>query len=61
MVLQQERAILPLACPKGLLGKENPMRVLMILAILAFMGSALVGCRAEGEIGDTATSIAQPR
>jgi hypothetical protein len=33
---------------------------LMILA-LAVMGTALVGCRVEGEVGDTASTIGLPR
>ena len=38
------------------------MRTLMVLVTLALFTTALVGCRAEGEIGDEAsTSIVAPR
>ncbi len=43
-------------------GKEIVMRTLMVLLTLAMFTTAMVGCRAEGEIGDEAsTSIAAPR
>ena len=37
------------------------MRLFAILAVLAVMGTALIGCRAEGEVGDTQTSVTSPR
>ncbi len=37
------------------------MRTFMVLMTLALFGTALVGCKAEGEIGDTRTSVAAPR
>ena len=36
------------------------MRVLMTLLALGLFATALVGCRAEGEIGDTSSSIVAP-
>lgn len=42
-------------------GKEIVMRTLMVLVTLALFGTALVGCRAEGEVGDTQTTIAPAR
>ena len=44
-------------CP----GKEIVMRVLFTLVALTLFATALVGCRAEGEIGDTSSSIVNPR
>ena len=37
------------------------MRKLMVLLTLALLGTALVGCRAEGELGDTQTTVAPAR
>ena len=37
------------------------MRLLTVLMVLAVLGTALVGCKAEGQVGDTQTSIAAPR
>jgi len=37
------------------------MRTLMVLVTLALFGTALVGCRAEGEVGDTQTTVAPAR
>jgi hypothetical protein len=33
------------------------MRLLIVLCTLAVFATALVGCKAEGEIGDTQTSV----
>jgi hypothetical protein len=41
-------------CPPG---KEIVMRLLIVLCTLAVFATALVGCKAEGEIGDTQTSV----
>jgi hypothetical protein len=32
-------------------------KILMIAVVMLFAGVALIGCRAEGEIGDTRTSL----
>jgi hypothetical protein len=37
------------------------MRLLMVLMTLALFTTALVGCKASGEVGDTQTSVATPR
>ena len=38
------------------------MRTLMVLLALAMFTTALVGCKAEGEVGDdVSTSVAAPR
>jgi hypothetical protein len=42
-------------------GKEIVMRLLMVLLTLALFSTALVGCKASGEVGDTHTSVAAPR
>ena len=36
-------------------------KVLTVVMVLGMAMVALVGCRAEGEIGDNSTSIAAPR
>ena len=36
------------------------MKTLVMLAIMALIGTGIVGCRAEGEV-DTQTSVAAPR
>lgn len=36
------------------------MKMLVMLALTAFIGTAVMGCRAEGEV-DTAASVAAPR
>ncbi len=47
-----------LICPPG---KEIVMRTLMVLMTVAMLGTALVGCRASGELGDTQTTVAPAR
>ena len=42
-------------------GKEIVMRIVFTIAALALFCTALVGCRAEGEIGDTSSTISNPR
>jgi hypothetical protein len=37
------------------------MRLFAILAVLAVMGTALIGCKAEGEVGDAHSSVISPR
>jgi hypothetical protein len=37
------------------------MRLLTVLFTLVVLGTALVGCKASGEVGDTQTSVAAPR
>jgi hypothetical protein len=38
------------------------MRLFTILAVLTVMATALVGCKAEGEVGDdVSTNVAAPR
>jgi len=39
------------------------MRLFAILAVLAVMGTALIGCKAEGEVGDNDmhTNVVAPR
>lgn len=39
------------------------MRLFAIMAVLMVMGTALLGCKAEGEVGDNdmSTSIVSPR
>src|SRR5688500_10536491 len=41
-------------------GKENDMRLFAVLAVLAVMVTGLVGCKAEGEVGDAHTSVSSP-
>ena len=36
-------------------------RIVSLVVILVVGMVALVGCKAEGEIGDTATNVAAPR
>lgn len=36
------------------------MKTLVMLALVALVGTAVMGCRAEGEV-DTATSVTAPR
>jgi hypothetical protein len=45
------------------MGKENVMRLFAILGILMVMGTALIGCKAEGEVDDNdmSTSVVSPR
>lgn len=33
----------------------------LMLVAVAVMGTALVGCRAEAEVGDTASTLVAPR
>jgi hypothetical protein len=44
-------------------GKENRMlkSAIMLLAVFTFCAVALVGCRAEGEVGKTASQISVAR
>jgi hypothetical protein len=37
------------------------MRLFAVLAVLAVMSTALLGCKAEGEVGDVQTSVTSPR
>jgi hypothetical protein len=37
------------------------MRLFAVLAVLAVMVTGLVGCKAEGEVGDAQTSVTSPR
>ncbi len=37
------------------------MRMLFTLLALGMFATAMVGCRASGEIGDTATPVVAPR
>jgi hypothetical protein len=38
------------------------MKTLVMLALVALIGTAVMGCKAEGEVDtDTATTIAAPR
>jgi hypothetical protein len=37
------------------------MRLFAVLAVLAVMGTALVGCKAEGEVGDVQAPAISPR
>ena len=37
------------------------VRVFVMLSVLLFAGMAMAGCRAEGEVGKTSTSVAAPR
>ena len=36
-------------------------KFLTLIVVLGMSMVALVGCRAEGEVGDAATSVASPR
>lgn len=36
-------------------------KVLLTVAVLGVFSAVLTGCKVEGEVGDTATTIAQPR
>jgi hypothetical protein len=44
-------------------GKEIVMRLFAILAVLMVMGTSLLGCKAEGEVGDNDmnSNIVAPR
>ena len=42
-------------------GKEIVMRTLIVMLTLAMFATALVGCRAEGEVGDAHTNVVAPR
>ena len=37
------------------------IRLLSLMAVAALLATAAIGCRAEGEVGDTATNVTQPR
>jgi hypothetical protein len=37
------------------------MKTLVMLALVALIGTAVMGCRAEGEVGDTSTTLTAPR
>ena len=37
------------------------MKTLFVMLTLAVLGTALVGCRAEAEVGDTASNVSVPR
>ena len=37
------------------------MKTLVMLALVALVGTAVMGCKAEGEIGDAASNITAPR
>ena len=36
-------------------------RILFIVLSIALLGTALTGCRVEGEVGDTASQVAPAR
>jgi hypothetical protein len=36
-------------------------KFLMVVAIAAVFSAVLTGCKVEGEVGDAATTIAQPQ
>ncbi len=36
-------------------------KVLLTAAVLGMFSAVLTGCRVEGEVGDAATAIVQPR
>jgi hypothetical protein len=43
-------------------GKEIDMRTMLMIAVLAVFGTALLGgCRAEGEVGDVSSPVVAPR
>jgi hypothetical protein len=37
------------------------IRLLSLLAVACLLATAALGCRAEGEIGDTASNVSQAR
>jgi hypothetical protein len=37
------------------------IRLLSLLAVACLLATAAIGCRAEGQVGDTATNVTQPR
>ena len=37
------------------------IRLLSLMAVAALLATAAIGCRAEGEVGDAASHVAQPR
>ena len=46
----------------ALRAKETRMKTLVMLALVAVIGTAVIGCKAKGEVDtDTATSITAPR
>jgi hypothetical protein len=42
-------------------GKEIVMKALFVLCALVMLGTALVGCKASAEVGDTASNVSVPR
>jgi hypothetical protein len=36
-------------------------RILFVVVTVALLGTALTGCRVEGEVGDTASQVAPAR
>jgi len=43
-------------------GKENVMiRLLSLMAVAALLATAMIGCKASGEVGDTATQVGVAR
>ena len=36
------------------------IRLLSLVAVACLLAVAAIGCKAEGEVGDTATRVAQP-
>jgi hypothetical protein len=37
------------------------MKTLVLLAVTVMLGTALVGCKAEGKVSDAASNISVPR
>jgi hypothetical protein len=37
------------------------IRLLSLLAVACLLATAAIGCKAQGQVGDTATNVTQPR
>jgi hypothetical protein len=37
------------------------IRLLSLLAVACLLATAAIGCKAEGQVGDTQTNVTQPR
>jgi hypothetical protein len=42
-------------------GQGDFMKALFVLCALVMLGTALVGCKASAEVGDTASNVSVPR
>ena len=45
----------------ALRAKEIVMKILLAVVMLAVLGTALVGCKAEGKVSDTKSNVSVPQ